>query len=169
MCRRLCRGSEINFTCLVIHSISRLFKYWGSNSWTLTVGKLEEYDTPTYMNNMGKGTCFTQVRYSYSVNDRKYSGAWLTPTLRNAVALEEWLAKELRVGKEVSLRYNPRKPGRSVLADGLSSKRNRSSWKPTSTCESTLADVVRCSMSDMAIYRRPSCVRTCLKKGPNRE
>lgn len=108
----------ITFTCLVIYWISRIFRYWGSNSWTLTVGKVERYDTPTYMNNTRKGTCFTQVRYSYSVSDSEYSGAWLTPTLRNVVALEEWLAKELPVGKEVSVRYNPRKPARSVLADG---------------------------------------------------
>lgn len=108
----------VTLTCLVIYWISRIIRYWRSDSWTLTSGKVKSYDKPTYMGDTRKGTCFTQVRYSYSVNDREYSGAWLTPTLRNVVALEEWLAKELPVGKEVSVRYDPRKPARSVLADG---------------------------------------------------
>ena len=66
----------------------------------------------------GKGTCFTQVRYSYSVDNREYSGSWLTPTLRNLEALNDWLEKELPVGKQVSVRYRPGKPGRSVMVDG---------------------------------------------------
>jgi hypothetical protein len=108
----------ITLTCLVIYWISRIFRYWGSNSWTLTAGKVERYDRPTYMNNVRTGTCFTQVRYKYSVGDHEYSGSWLTPTLRNLTALNEWLAKELPVGKEVSVRYKPGMPDRSVMVDG---------------------------------------------------
>jgi hypothetical protein len=33
-------------------------------------------------------------------------------------ALNEWLKKELPVGKEVNVRYKPGKPGRSVMVDG---------------------------------------------------
>jgi hypothetical protein len=70
------------------------------------------------MSDTRKGTCFTQVRYSYLVDDQEYSGAWLTPTLRTLEALNEWLEKELPVGKEVNVRYKPGKPGRSVMVDG---------------------------------------------------
>jgi hypothetical protein len=70
------------------------------------------------MSDTRKDTCFTQVRYSYLVDDHEYSGAWLTPTLRTLEALNEWLEKELPVGKEVNVRYKPGKPGRSVMVDG---------------------------------------------------
>jgi hypothetical protein len=70
------------------------------------------------------GMCFTQVRYSYEVDGRQYLGAWLTPYLRNLQALNEFLVKELPVGKEVNVRYKPRKPGRSVMADGPVPKRD---------------------------------------------
>jgi hypothetical protein len=106
---------RITLTGLVIYWISRIIRYWGSDSWALTSGKVERYDKPTYMSDTRKGTCFTQVRYTYSVDDLEYSGAWLTPTLQNVEALNEWLEKELPVGKEVSVRY---KPGRSVMVDG---------------------------------------------------
>ncbi len=105
----------ITLTGLVIYWISRIIRYWCSDSWALTSGKVERYDKPTYMSDTRKGTCFTQVRYTYSVDDHEYSGAWLTPTLQNVEALNEWLEKELPVGKEVSVRY---KPGRSVMVDG---------------------------------------------------
>lgn len=108
----------ITLTGLVIYWISRIIRYWGSDSWTLTSGTVETYDSPTYMDSTRKGTCFTQVRYCYSVDDHEYSGAWLTPTLRNVELLNEWLEKELPVGKEVSVRYKPGKPGRSVMVDG---------------------------------------------------
>jgi Protein of unknown function (DUF3592) len=108
----------ISLTALVIYWISRVLRYWGSNSWTLTSGKVERYDKPTYMSDTRRGTCFTQVRYSYSVDEVEYSGSWLTPTLRNLEALNEWLEKELPVGKQVSVRYKPGKPGRSVMVDG---------------------------------------------------
>ena len=108
----------ITLTGVVIYWISRIIRYWGSDSWTLTSGKVERYDRPTYMSDTRKGTCFTQVRYSYLVDDHEYSGAWLTPTLRTLEALNEWLEKELPVGKEVNVRYKPGKPGRSVMVDG---------------------------------------------------
>jgi hypothetical protein len=69
------------------------------------------------MGDARKGSCFSQVRYSYTVDDHEYSGAWLTPVFRNLEALNEFLAKELPVGKEVSVRYKPGNHGRSVLAD----------------------------------------------------
>src|SRR5689334_15524197 len=90
----------ITLTALVIYWISRIIRYRGSDSWTLTSGKVERYDKPTYMNSSTRGSCFTQVRYSYSVDDREYSGAWLTPTLGNLGLLNEWLEKELPVGKQ---------------------------------------------------------------------
>jgi hypothetical protein len=108
----------ISLTGLVIYWMSRVIRYWGSDSWTLTSGKVEKYDKPSYMGDTRKGACFTQVRYRYTVNDYEYLGAWLTPVLRNLEALNEFLAKELPVGKEVSVRYKPGNPGRSVLADG---------------------------------------------------
>ena len=108
----------ITLTGLVIYWISRIIRYWGSDSWTLSSGRVERYDNPTYMGDTRKGTCFTQVRYSYSVDNHEYSGAWLTPALRNLEALNEWLKKELPLGKEVSVRYKPGKPGRSVMVDG---------------------------------------------------
>ena len=107
----------IILTGLVIYWISRVIRYWGSDSWTLTSGKVERYDKPTYMSDTCKGTCFTQVRYSYSVDEVEYSGSWLTPTLRNLEALNEWLEKELPVGKQVNVRYKPGKPERSVMVD----------------------------------------------------
>ena len=110
--------SGIAFTGLVIYWISRIIRYSGRNSWTLTSGKVESYDHPTYMNHTAQGTCFTQVRYGYLVDEHMYSGVWLTPTLRNVTALNEWLESELPVGKEVSVRYKPGKPGRSVMVDG---------------------------------------------------
>src|SRR6185312_4354096 len=103
---------------LVIYSVSRVMRYWGSDSWTLTSGTVESYDKPTYMSDSTKGTCFAQVRYSYSVDDLEYSGSWLTPTLRNLEALNGWLEAELPVGKQVSIRYNPGTPERSVMVDG---------------------------------------------------
>ncbi|HET6181938.1 MAG TPA: DUF3592 domain-containing protein [Candidatus Sulfotelmatobacter sp.] len=108
----------ITLTSLVIYWISRVIRYGGSDSWTLTSGKIERYDKPTYMGDTRKGSCFTQARYSYTVDGGEYSGTWLTPVLRNLEALNEFLEKELPVGKEVSVRYKPGKPGRSVLADG---------------------------------------------------
>jgi len=72
----------ITLTGLVIYWISRIIRYWGSDSWTLTSGKVERYDRPTYMSDTRKGMCFTQVRYSYLVDDHEYLGARLTPTLR---------------------------------------------------------------------------------------
>ena len=108
----------ITLTGLVVYWISRIVRYWGNDSWTLSSGRVERYDNPAYMGDTRKGACFTQVRYSYSVDNHEYSGAWLTPTLRNLEALNEWLKKELPVGKEVSVRYKPGKPGRSVMVDG---------------------------------------------------
>jgi hypothetical protein len=61
--------------------------------------------------------CYTTVKYSYSVDDHDYSGAWMTPFLRNLTALNEFLAAELPIGKTVDVRYNPRKANRSVLDD----------------------------------------------------
>ena len=110
--------TAITLTGLAIYWISRIIRYRGSDSWTLTSGKVERYDKPTYMSDTLKGPCFTQVRYSYAVDDREYSGAWLTPTLRNLETLNEWLEKELPVGKQVSVRYKPGKPRRSVMVDG---------------------------------------------------
>ncbi|HET7206892.1 MAG TPA: DUF3592 domain-containing protein [Terriglobales bacterium] len=107
----------ITLTGLVIYWITRVIHYWGSDSWTLTSGKVDKYDSPTYMNTRS-GSCFTQVRYSYTVDDHDYSGAWLTPALRNLEALNQFLERELPVGKQVQVRYKPGKPGRSVLADG---------------------------------------------------
>jgi uncharacterized protein DUF3592 len=107
----------ISLTGFFIYCLIMLIKYWDSDSWTLTSGKVERYDKPTYMDNRA-GTCFTQVRYSYEVDGREYSGAWLTPYLRNLQALNDFLAKELPVGKDVNVRYKPRKPGRSVMTDG---------------------------------------------------
>ncbi len=52
------------------------------------------------------------------VDDHEYSGAWLTPTLETLGTLNEWLEKELPVGKDVSVRYKPGKPGRSLMVDG---------------------------------------------------
>lgn len=103
---------------LVIYWISRIIRYSGSGSWTLTSGKVEKYDRPTYMSDTRKGPCFTQVRYRYLVDDHEYSGAWLTPTLQTLEALNEWLDKELPMGKDVSIRYKPAKPGRSLMVDG---------------------------------------------------
>jgi hypothetical protein len=108
----------ITLTGLVIYWISRIIRFWGSDSWTLTSGKVERYDRPTYMSGTRKGTCFTQVGYSYLVDDHEYLGARLTPTLRTLEALNEWLEKELPVGKEVIVHYKPGKPGRSVMVDG---------------------------------------------------
>lgn len=108
----------ITVTGLVIYWISRIIRYWGSDSWTLTSGKVDRYDKPTYMGDTRKGTCFTQVRYSYSVDEQEYSGAWLTPALRNLEVLNDWLEKELPMGKQVSVRYKPGQPGRSVMVDG---------------------------------------------------
>ena len=34
----------ITLTGLVIYWISRIIRYWGSDSWTLTSGKVERYD-----------------------------------------------------------------------------------------------------------------------------
>ena len=90
----------ITFTSLVIYWISRVVRYRGSDSWTLTRGKVETYDKPTYMSDTRKGPCFTQVRYSYLVDEHEYSGACLTPTLRNLESLNAWLGKELPVGKK---------------------------------------------------------------------
>ena len=107
----------ISLTGFVIYCLIMLIKYWDSDSWTLTSGKVERYDKPTYMDNRA-GMCFTQVRYRYEVDGREYSGAWLTPYLRNLQALNDFLTKELPVGKDVNVRYKPRKPGRSVMTDG---------------------------------------------------
>ena len=104
-------------TGLAIYCISRIIRFWGSDSWTLTSGKVVSYDKPTYMGSSRSGTCFTQVRYSYTVEDHEYSGTWLTPTLRNLEALNAFLEKELPVGKQVSVRYKQGRPGRSVMAD----------------------------------------------------
>jgi hypothetical protein len=70
------------------------------------------------MTHTRRGTCFTQIRYSYAVDDRDYIGAWLSPSLPNLEALNEFLQRELPVGKEVHVRYKPGKPGRSVLVEG---------------------------------------------------
>lgn len=107
----------ITFTGLVIYWISRIVRYRNSDAWTLTSGRVENYDKPTHMN-AHAGSCFTQVRYSYSVENTEYSGTWLTPTLRNLEALNAFLEKELPLGKTVSVRYKPGKPGRSVMLDG---------------------------------------------------
>lgn len=104
-------------TGLLIYCISRIIRYWGSDSWTITSGKVVNYDRPTYVNT-ARGTCFTQVRYSYAVDDHDYTGAWLSPALRNVQALNEFLQQELPVGKEVHVRYKPGKPFRSVMVDG---------------------------------------------------
>lgn len=103
---------------LVIYWISRIIRYWDSDSWTLTSGRVVDYDQPTYMSSTRRGTCFTQVRYSYTIDDREYTGAWLSPALRNLEALNEFLQRELPVGKEVHVRYKPGKPGRSVMVNG---------------------------------------------------
>jgi len=105
----------ITLTGLVIYWMSRIIRYLGRASWTLTQGNVESYDDPTYMNHTREGTCFTQVRYSYSVDEHEYSGSWLTPTLRNLKALNGWLQNELPVGKQVTVRYKPGNPGRSVM------------------------------------------------------
>jgi len=107
----------ISMTGLVIYCVSRIIRYWGSDSWTLTSGEVLSYDNPTYTGSSHFGPCFTQVRYSYTVDEREYSGAWLTPSLRNLEALNAFLEKELPVGKEVSVRYKPGRVGRSVMAD----------------------------------------------------
>jgi len=107
----------IFFTGLVIYWMSRIIRYWSSDSWTLTSGKVEGYDKPTYVGETRKGMCFSLVRYSYSVDQCEYSGSWLTPTLRNVETLNEWLEKELPPGKQVSVRYKPGKPGRSIMVD----------------------------------------------------
>jgi hypothetical protein len=108
----------ITLTGLVIYWMSRVIRYWGSDSWVLTSGKVERYDKPRYMSDTRKGMCFTLVRYGYSIDDREYSGSWLTPTLRNLEALNGWLEKELPIGKQVTVRYKPGKPGRSVMVNG---------------------------------------------------
>src|SRR5690348_6010204 len=90
--------SGITLTGLVIYWISRIIRYRGSDSWTFTSGKVASYDKPTYMGDSLKGTCFTQVRYTYAVDGHEYSGSWLTPALRNLEALNEWLEKELPAG-----------------------------------------------------------------------
>jgi Protein of unknown function (DUF3592) len=101
---------------IAIYCIVMFVRYRGSGSWTLVSGKVEGYGKPTY-DDGSMSVCYTTVKYSYLVEDRDYSGAWMTPFLRNLTALNEFLAAELPVGKAVDVRYNPNKPNRSVLDD----------------------------------------------------
>lgn len=100
---------------IAIYCATMFVRYHGSRSWSLTSGKIESYDKVTYVNTAA-GTCFTNVRYSYSVDDDYYSGVWFTPILRNLAALNQFLAAKLPVGKSVDVRYKPG-AGRSVLAE----------------------------------------------------
>jgi hypothetical protein len=103
-------------TGIVIYCITMFIRYRGSDSWTLVSGKIEGYAKPTF-DDGSMSVCYTTVKYSYSVDDHDYSGAWMTPFLRNLTALNEFLAAELPIGKTVDVRYNPRKANRSVLDD----------------------------------------------------
>jgi hypothetical protein len=93
-----------------------LVRYQGSGSWPTAPGKVESYGRITYMKAKA-GTCYGSVRYSYSVGADYYSGEWLTPIVRNRTALEEFLEKELPVGKSIVVRYKPGAPDRSQLED----------------------------------------------------
>jgi hypothetical protein len=101
---------------IVIYCIVMFVRYRGSGSWTLVSGKVESYGKPTY-DDGSMSVCYTIVKYRYSVEDCDYSGAWITPFLRNLTALNDFLATELPVGKAVDVRFNPKKPNRSVLDD----------------------------------------------------
>src|SRR5438094_86547 len=83
---------------IVTYCITMFVRYRGSDSWSVVPGKVEGYDKVTYVKTAA-GTCFTNIRYSYSVDDEYYSGAWLSPTLRNLTALNEFLAAQLPIGK----------------------------------------------------------------------
>jgi Protein of unknown function (DUF3592) len=103
-------------TGIVIYCITMFIRYRGSDSWIPVSGKVEGYGKPTF-DDGSMSVCYTTVKYSYSVDDRDYSGAWMTPFLRNLTALNEFLAAELPIGKTIDVRYNPRKANRSVLDD----------------------------------------------------
>jgi Protein of unknown function (DUF3592) len=108
--------SALGAAGIVAYCVAVVVRYRGSSSWPITSGRIESYDGPTYMNT-GAGVCFASVRYSYSVGACDYRGSWLSPQLRSQAALNDFLEKELPVGKLVEVRYKPTAPGRSELAN----------------------------------------------------
>jgi hypothetical protein len=85
------------------------FRLRGTDPWPSVSGKIESYDRPRYVNT-SSALCFTNVNYSYSVGDDYYAGVWLTPTLSNLRALEQFLAIDMPLGKSFRVRYKPGQP-----------------------------------------------------------
>jgi hypothetical protein len=103
---------------MAIYCAARLVRYRRNDEWPTVDGHVEGYGKIRHMDDNGSASLsFTSVSFSYSVGGEWYSGEWLTPTLQNDTALEKFLAKEMPVGKAVSIRYMPKHPERSLLAD----------------------------------------------------
>ena len=50
---------------IAIYCTTMFVRYRGSDSWSVTSGKIESYDKVTYVSTAA-GTCFTNVKYSFS-------------------------------------------------------------------------------------------------------
>jgi hypothetical protein len=101
-------GSVVVF---IIYVLVAAFKFRGSGTWPTTNGTVEGEPEIRKSKNDYYGT----VRYSYTTGSGRYSGEWLTPAFFRRDQLTSFISSHFPPGQNVTVRYHPGKPDRSLL------------------------------------------------------